>query len=77
MMLLRQATHRMIIRYDPDIGFLYVPSIKARIRMNRADSTSARTLWDSVLTMSIATSATVSRGSCSSETRTRLGMGAA
>lgn len=31
MMLLHQSTHRMIIRYDPDIGFLYVPHLKARI----------------------------------------------
>jgi carbamoyltransferase len=31
MMLLRQSTHRMTIRYDPDIGFLYVPNLTARI----------------------------------------------
>lgn len=30
-MFLRPATHRMIIRYDPEIGFKYVPGLRARI----------------------------------------------
>lgn len=31
MILLRQSTHRMIIRHDPEIGYLYVPNLNARI----------------------------------------------
>ena len=31
MMLLRQSTHRMVMQYHPQIGYLYVPNLKARI----------------------------------------------
>ena len=31
MFLLQQSTHRMVIRYHPKIGHLYVPNLKARI----------------------------------------------
>ena len=31
MFLLHQSTHRMVIRYHPTIGHLYVPNLKARI----------------------------------------------
>jgi len=31
MFLLRQSTHRMLIRYDPDVGHIFVPNLRARI----------------------------------------------
>lgn len=31
MFLLRQSTHRMLLRYDPDVGHLFVPNLRARI----------------------------------------------
>ena len=31
MFLLRQNTHRMLIRYDPDVGHVFVPNLRARI----------------------------------------------
>ena len=31
MFLLQQTTHRMVVRYHPEVGHLYVPNLKARI----------------------------------------------
>jgi carbamoyltransferase len=31
MFLLRESTHRMLIRYDPDVGHVFVPNLRARI----------------------------------------------
>jgi carbamoyltransferase len=35
MFLLQQTTHRMVIRYDPEVGHLYVPDLRARIPHER------------------------------------------
>ena len=35
MYLLEDTTHRMVVRYHPEIGHLYVPNLKARIPHER------------------------------------------
>ena len=73
MFLLHQSTHRMVIRYHPKIGHLYVPNLNARIPHEAGGYYVQLTLWDFAQIASFVTTTMAVHAFFSLETLIRLG----